>query len=131
MIKVHNTNRQLFFYLLKSIMSMITEELDKWNLSVHCGILEHWNSQKSLTSIPQHFSCQLDDGIAKICKEKFSRWLFEIIHITHYEMHNVHCTWTVQINLKKIELYQLFYQSLLSIICHDWFPSSKRTLKLN
>ena len=54
---------------------------------IHCEILEHWNSQKSLTSVRQHFSCWLDDGIAKICKKKNSWWLFEIIHIIHFEMH--------------------------------------------
>ena len=40
---------------------------------MHCVILEHRNSQKCLTSIQQHFSCQLDGGIAKICKKKIIR----------------------------------------------------------
>ena len=35
------------------------------NYAVHCGILEHWNSQKSLTSIRQHFSCRLDEIVKK------------------------------------------------------------------
>ena len=43
---------------------------------IYCGILEHWNSQKSLTSIWQHFSCWLDEGIAKICKRKFFTMAF-------------------------------------------------------
>ena len=30
----------------------------KW-VGTHCGILVHWNSQKSLTSIWQHFSCRI------------------------------------------------------------------------
>ena len=37
----------------------------------HCGFLEHWNSQKSLTKIWQCFSCLLDEGNEK--------WIFEII----------------------------------------------------
>ena len=45
-----------------------------WSITVHCEFLEHWNSQKSLSSIWQHFSCLLDEGIAKIWI--FSRWLF-------------------------------------------------------
>ena len=45
-----------------------------WCLTSHSDlsrILEHWNSQKTITSIRQHFS----------------RWLFEIIHIICFEMH--------------------------------------------
>ena len=38
----------------------------------HCGFLEHWNSQKSLTKIRQCFSCLLDEGIEKIWKKKFT-----------------------------------------------------------
>ena len=36
---------------------------------LHCGFLEHWNSQKSVCNIWQHFSCLLDEGIPKICKK--------------------------------------------------------------
>ena len=49
----------------------------------HCGFLEHWNSQKSLTKIRQCFSCLLDEGIEKICK-KNSQWIFEIIQFIRY-----------------------------------------------
>ena len=37
----------------------------------HTGFLEHWNSQKSLAKIRQHFSWLLE-GIEKICKIFFS-----------------------------------------------------------
>ena len=43
----------------------------------HCGILDHWNSQKSFTNI---FHVNLMRGLRKYEKRK-SRWLFEIIHI--------------------------------------------------
>ena len=58
-------------------------------LPSHCGFLEYWNSQKILRSIWKHFSCRLDEGIVKMWKKNFkkSRWLLEIIHIIHFEMH--------------------------------------------
>ena len=36
----------------------------------HCWFLEPWNREKSLTLIWQHFSCLLDEWIAKISKKK-------------------------------------------------------------
>ena len=36
---------------------------------LHCGFLEHWNSQKSVSNIWPHFSCLLDEGIPKIWKK--------------------------------------------------------------
>ena len=48
--------------------------------------IEPRNREKSLTLIWQHFSCLLDEWIAKISKKKFSRWLFEIIHIIRSEI---------------------------------------------
>ena len=35
----------------------------------HCEFLEYWNTQKSVCRIWQHFSCLLDEGIAKILKK--------------------------------------------------------------
>ena len=51
----------------------------------HCGFLEHWNSQKSLTKIRQCFSCLLDEGIEKICKKKFTMdfWDNPIYPVSH------------------------------------------------
>ena len=44
---------------------------------LHCGFLEHWNSQKSLCNIWQRFSCLLDESIEKKWKKNFfSRWPF-------------------------------------------------------
>ena len=38
-------------------------------LTYHSGFLEHWNSQKSVCNIWQHFSSLLDEGIPKIWKK--------------------------------------------------------------
>ena len=38
-------------------------------LTIHCGFLEHWNSQKSVSNIWQRFSCLLDEGIPNIWKK--------------------------------------------------------------
>ena len=53
----------------------INWKIFKVSMYSHCGILEHWRSQKSLTSIRQHFSCRLDVGIAKICNFFFNGFL--------------------------------------------------------
>ena len=54
----------------------------------HLMFLEHWNRQKTLSSIRQRFSCLLDEWIEKIYKKKFSRspFLKSILSI-------LRCTW--------------------------------------
>ena len=52
----------------------------------HYRILELWNSQKSLTSI-QHFSCQLDEGIAKICNFFFMMVFWDNSHYLFWDAH--------------------------------------------
>ena len=45
--------------------------LKKRVLHIHCWFLEPWNREKSLSLIWQHFSCLLDEWIAKISKKIF------------------------------------------------------------
>ena len=40
-----------------------------FEVKIHCGFLEHWNSQKSVCNIWQWFSCLLDERIPKIWKK--------------------------------------------------------------
>ena len=68
---------QIFDYVSKDrpicqflVNSTLPQNASYPTFTTHCGILEHWNSQKSLTNIQQHFSCRLYEGIAKICKKK-------------------------------------------------------------
>ena len=56
------------------IKIMMGENTGSWKSKVenkHCWFLEHWNRQKSLTNIWQHFSCLLDE---KYAKNIFKNW---------------------------------------------------------
>ena len=87
----------------------------------HLWYIEPQNREKSLTLIWQHFSCLLDEWIAKISKKKsFSRWLFEIIHIIRFEI------WDLRSRDLKIFLgYDINYLSIWPFMCHPWFPTRK------
>ena len=47
-----------------------------------CVYLQHWNSQKSLSSIWQHFSCLLDEWIEKICKKNHGGFFFNPLYLS-------------------------------------------------
>ena len=47
--------------------------------SLRAMFLEWWNRSKSLSSIWQHFSCLLDEGIPKIWKIEFSQWFLSYL----------------------------------------------------
>ena len=101
---------------------MIPRSLDKMLLKrQHCWYIEPWNREKSLRRICQCFSCLLDEWIAKISKKNFfSRWLFEIIHIIHFEI------WDLRsIDLKIFLGYDINYLSIWPFMCHPWFPTRK------
>ena len=85
----------------------------------HCWFLEPWNREKSHRLIWQHFSCLLDEWIAKIhTKKKISRWVFEIIHIIRFEI------WDLEI-WKYFLGYDINYLSIWPFMCHPWFPARK------
>ena len=86
----------------------------------HRGFLDHWNSQKSVSNIWQHFSCLLDEWIEKICKNLFSRWLF-----FKSTLSVLRCTWTGRINLKIFLGHHINYLSIWPFMCHPWFPTRK------
>ena len=75
----------------------------------HCGFLEHWNRQKSLTLIRPRFSCLLDEGIAKICKRKKNPL---------WDAHG-----HGRINLKIFLGDNVNYLSIWSFMHHLWFPT--------
>ena len=90
----------------------------------HCWYIEPRNREKSLTLIWQRFSCLLDEWIAKISKKKISRWVFEIIHIIHFEI------WDLRSRYLKIFLgYGINYLSIWTLMRHPWFPT--KGLKTN
>ena len=82
--------------VLKNFLGLFKFFLDPWSLRspVVCKnpMSEQYfmpNSFHCRYSIPVHcvfdiLSCQIDEGIAKICKKK-SWWLFEIIHIICFD----------------------------------------------
>ena len=89
-------------------------------LSIHCWYIEPRNREKSLRLIWQRFSCLLDEWIAKISKKKFSRWLFEIIHIIRFEI------WDLRSRDLKIFLgYDINYLSIWPLMRRPWFPTRK------
>ena len=49
--------------------NFIINEALSYKVCIHCGFLEHWNSQKSVSNIWQRFSYLLDEGIPKIWKK--------------------------------------------------------------
>ena len=61
--------------------------------------LEHWNRQKILSNIRQHFSYLLDEWIAKKCKKIFFRGGFFL----KSTLSVLRCTWTGRINLSTHE----------------------------
>ena len=79
------TNKQHSYLLLESKFKNILTPYKPWPCEImltvktparsqcliakHRGFLEHWNSQKSVCNIWERFSCQLDEGIPKICKK--------------------------------------------------------------
>ena len=60
-------------------------------------------------------------GNCKNMQKKESWWLFEIIHIIHFEM----LLDRPDKYLKKIELHQFYLSITFTNICHGWFPSRK------
>ena len=87
---------------------------------LHCWYIEPRNREKSLTLIWQHFSCLLDEWIAKISKKIFSRWLFEIIHIIRFEIWDLRST-----DLIIFLGYDINYLSIWPFMGHPWFPTRK------
>ena len=75
----------LFLFLTN--LQIINKQRGNLFITLHCWYIEPWNREKSLRLIWQRFSCLLDEWIAKISKNFFfSQWLFEIIHIIHFEI---------------------------------------------
>jgi hypothetical protein len=85
----------------------------------HPMFLEHWNRQKSLSNIWQHFSCLLDEWIAKLCKKKITMFFLK------FTLSVLRCTWTGQINLKILLGYNIYYLSIWPFMHHPWFPTRK------
>ena len=72
----------------------------------HCVFLEHWNSQKSVCNIWQHFSCLLDEWIEKIW---YPKNIFRFIRPVHVQLK------TDKVDLKKKTSWKkkfcIFFQS--------------------
>ena len=83
--------------------------------------LEHWNRQKILSDIQQHFSFLLDEGIAKKCRKKKFRGGFFFKSILSV----LRCTWTGRINLKIFLRYNINYLSIWPFMHPTWFPTRK------
>ena len=81
--------------------------------------LEHWNKQKILSSIQQHFSCLLDEWIAKIWRKKN-----HVVFFLKSTLSVLRCTWTIPINLK---ILLGFNNNCLSI----WQASAEKLGALN
>ena len=81
--------------------------------------LEHRNRQKILSNIRQHFSCLLDEWIAKKCKKKSRCFFFKSA------LSVLRCSWTGRINLKIFFGYDVNYLSIQPFMRHPWFPTRK------
>ena len=60
LIKMNYFNSRTYLLELKLFNCQLTH---------HHGFLDHWNSQKSISNVWQHFSGLLDEGIPKIWKK--------------------------------------------------------------
>ena len=84
----------------------------------HCWYIEPRNREKSLTLIWQHFSCLLDEWIAKIYKKK-------IFTVTFWDNPH-HPFWDLRSRDLKIFLgYDINYLSIWPFMGHPWFPTRK------
>ena len=82
----------LFWNLHKEVVeqSMVIFSIDigqRCTIAWYPMFLEHWNRQKILSSIRQHFSCQLDEEIAKICKKMFTMAFWDNPHYPFRDAH--------------------------------------------
>ena len=80
-------------------------EATKKRIHLHHMFLEHWNRQKSLSNIRQHFSCLLDKWIEKKCKFIFFRDGFFL----KSTLSVLRCTWTGRI------IWKYFWDIILTI----------------
>ena len=84
----------------------------------HCWYIEPRNREKSLTLIWQHFSCLLDEWIAKISKKIFFTVAFW--DNPHYPFWDLRSR-----DLKKFLGYDINYLSIWPFMGHPWFPTRK------